>query len=111
MKNQLLLEDPKQEHEIIIAEIENIHGLKNGSILPTKLSKVKLHVKRNKGKYIAGAIVTAVAIGVAIMIKNQHDKISDLKDDYDDLETDYFRVVDAFIREKNKNGGWPIDWD
>lgn len=93
MKNQLLLEAPKQDHEIIITEIEAANKLMEDATKLSKWHRVKAHIKRNKGKYIALALLMG---STAVVVKNQHDKIENLKDDNDGL-----REENAALYEEN----------
>lgn len=93
MKNQLLLEAPKQDHEIIITEIEAANKLMEDATKLSKWHRVKAHIKRNKGKYIALALLMG---STAVVVKNQHDKIENLKDDNDGL-----REENAALYEDN----------
>ncbi|MGO2261471.1 MAG: hypothetical protein ACTH4W_06900 [Lactococcus lactis] len=96
MKNQLLLEAPKQDHEIIITKIEAANKLMKDPKDFSKWSRVKAHIKRNKGKYIARALLVGASIATAVVVKNQHDKIENLKDDNDGL-----REENAALYEDN----------
>lgn len=96
MKNQLLLEVPKQDHEIIITENESAEKLKKDPTEFSKWSRVKLHIKRNKGKYIERALLVGASIATAVVLKNQHEKIENLKDDNDGL-----REENAALYEDN----------
>lgn len=93
MKNQLLLEAPKQDHEIIITEIEAANKLMEDATKLSKWHRVKAHIKCNKGKYIALSLLMGAT---AVVVKNQHDKIENLKDDNDGL-----REENAALYEDN----------
>lgn len=105
MKNQLLLEAPKQDHEIIIAEIETAEKHQKDSTKLSKWSRVKIHVKRNKGKYIAGAMIVGAAIVTAIIVKNQHDKIENLKGDNDELREENAVLYEDNVELCEENNG------
>ena len=100
MKNLLLPEPQKTEHEVIIAEIETADKAKKGPTEFSKWSRVKSHVKRNKEKYIAGAVIVTAAIAAAVIIKSQNDKISDLADE-NDLLHGTVDVLGGMLNEAN----------
>ena len=98
MKNQLLLEAPKQDHEIIITEIEAADKLMKDTTELSKWLRVKAHIKRNKAAYIAGAIGVGTAITASLVIKNQHDQINKLEN-MTDLMSEMIVEADAEIEE------------
>ena len=94
MKNQLLLEAPKQDHEIIITEIEAADKLMKDTTELSKWRRAKAHIKRNKAAYIAGAIGVGTAITASLVIKNQHDQINKLEN-MTDLMSEMIVEADA----------------
>ncbi|MCT3125293.1 hypothetical protein [Lactococcus lactis] len=98
MKNQLLLEAPKQDHEIIITEIEAADKLMKDTTELSKWRRVKAHIKRNKAAYIAEAIGVGTAITASLVIKNQHDQINKLEN-MTDLMSEMIVEADAEIEE------------
>ena len=98
MKNQLLLEAPKQDHEIIITEIEAADKLMKDTTELSKWRRVKAHIKRTKAAYIAGAIGVGTAITASLVIKNQHDQINKLEN-MTDLMSEMIVEADAEIEE------------
>ena len=98
MKNQLLLEAPKQDHEIIITEIEAADKLMKDTTELSKWRRVKAHIKRNKAAYIAGAIGVGTAITASLVIKNQHDQINKLEN-MTDLMSEM--IVELMLKLKN----------
>ncbi len=97
MKNLLLPEPQKTEHEVIIAEIETADKAKKGPTEFSKWSRAKLHIKRNKEKYVAGTIMVGAAIIASIVISNQ------------DSEEEYGELCDDGWNDGGWNDGW--EWD